>query len=528
MNEGLQNIARICLFALALFGTSSCTYLNHVAKQSGYSSQQETDPSLQNLKHILNQQTYFVYGRIINDTEAVPKLPLAVVAFSDKFIHREIVDVTQVAHVNTHYGLNLPEGQYDLLLLSDFNANGNYDSSEVVGRRHIVVNQSAFKARVADNIDIMLSEPETVSWTINLPVPVQEQLKESIFFPRGSIRSLEDPVFAPQMTQLGLYEPAAFYEIAPTMFYALEEDSYKIPVVFVHGINGSPRQFSNIVNALDESLYKPWFFYYASGGNLNQLAKMFYEIFLSGRAVTGHLRLIVVAHSMGGLIVREALNDYQGTETENRVALYVSIATPFGGHPSAATGESHAPLVLPAWHDLNPNGGFIQRLYRKPLDSSTNHQLIFTYGDSDGVKFGENSDGVVPLSSQLYPVAQNQSSAEYGVNASHAGVLENPEAIAHIIQTIKQVKPPYPESHLNANQAGGFDVELSSDYSKVEKYYIRTRGHYLLQLATGVLDTLDEPVLEHFVAVAQGRAEAQSPAETAWLKFVRDHPDYLK
>lgn len=58
------------------------------------------------------------------------------------------------------------------------------------------------------------------------------------------------------------------------MFYALEEDiGYKIPVIFVHGINGSPREFAEIVKYLDRRLYRPWFFYYPSGNDLGQLSE---------------------------------------------------------------------------------------------------------------------------------------------------------------------------------------------------------------------------------------------------------------
>jgi hypothetical protein len=55
-------------------------------------------------------------------------------------------------------------------------------------------------------------------------------------------------------------------ERAPMMFYALEEDlGYKVPVVFVHGIDGSPRDFAEIVARLDPTRYRPWFFFFPPG-----------------------------------------------------------------------------------------------------------------------------------------------------------------------------------------------------------------------------------------------------------------------
>ena len=477
---------------------------------------------------MLDRHAFFVYGRVVDDGSSLSEGPLAVVAFSSRYIAHEPVDIAQFAHAGTHYGLNLPEGRYELLVFADLNQNSVYEQTEVVGRRSINLNAEDFSDKVADNIDIPLSEPVTTDWPVNNPVSERRQLEESIFFPNGAIRDLGDRLFDPAMASLGMYEPAAFLSEAPTMFYALEEDSYKIPVIFVHGIGGSPREFLPIIDALDRSMYKPWFFYYPSGNDLDQLAEMFYEIFLSGHAVTDGSRLIIIAHSMGGLVVREALNKYRGNKGETKVGLLISIATPFGGHPAAATGEALAPLVLPSWRNLNPEGSFIQRLYRKPMPVDIQHYLLYAFGNSDTVKFGENSDGVVPLSSQLFPAAQKQATVEFGFNDSHTGVLTDPVAIAYIMQAIEQSKIIVPEPHLKANLAGGYDVELDASYNRQEQYYIRQRGKYMAMLANGSLDTLGDPILEHFVAVAQGRAEAGTTAETAWIKFIRDYPQYVK
>ena len=65
---------------------------------------------------------------------------------------------------------------------------------------------------------------------------------------------------------------------------------------------------------------------------------MFYRIFFSGKVVQDrYMPMIIIAHSMGGLIVREALNKYGNSQKENKLGLLVTIATPFGGHPAAAS-----------------------------------------------------------------------------------------------------------------------------------------------------------------------------------------------
>ncbi len=87
-------------------------------------------------------------------------------------------------------------------------------------------------------------------------------------------------------------------EMAPMMFYALEEDlPYKVPIVFVHGIEGSITDFLPLLERLDRQRYKPWFFYYPSGADLDKLAQLFYRIFLSGKIIPlDEMPLVVVAH----------------------------------------------------------------------------------------------------------------------------------------------------------------------------------------------------------------------------------------
>jgi pimeloyl-ACP methyl ester carboxylesterase len=256
----------------------------------------------------------------------------------------------------------------------------------------------------------------------------------------------------------------------------------------------------------------------------------------SGAAVTrfgqavpaGSKPMIVVAHSMGGLVVREAMNKYRGTEEETPVPLFISIATPFGGHPAAAKGEKHGPMVLPSWRDLNPDGAFIDQLFTKPLPGTVDHRLLYAYRNPDGLKMGENSDGVVPLSSQLHPAAQRQAAMQFGFNSSHTGILQDEAAIQLIVESIDEVGSYIPESNLDALMEGGYDVELNDTYSDMDKYFVRTLGKFMALLANGTLDPLGEPTLEHFVAVAQGRETASTDAEKAWLKFSHDYPDYAE
>jgi len=515
---------RILFYLSVLYLLSSCAYMQSVSKQNALAQNQKANPSQHNLKHFIDQDTFFVYGLILDESGKQIDQSLAVAAYSDRFKPHELVDVTHFASINTHYALSLPAGKYDLVVLADKDENKILESSEAVGRHQLDLSLTANSEKVLTGIDINLSNDE-VDWRINISVPEIPEIEEPLFYPQGAIRRLDDPIFGPKLSTLGMYEPAAFLERAPMMFYTLEEYlPYKIPVVFVHGIGGTVREFIPIIEKMDRERYVPFFYYYPSGSDLEHSAENFYQIFLSGSLFPRiGSSLIIVAHSMGGLVAREALNLQQGPESENKVALLITVASPFGGHPDATSGVKNAPMVLPSWRDLDPDGQFVRELFRKPLADSIQHLLLYAYANPDTLKLGKNSDGVVPLDSQLHPVAQNQSSRNIGFNSSHTGILKNEAAIDYIIKSIQSVKEFYPEAYVRVMQSGGYDVDLGNGYSNREKYVIKVLGKYLAALSEGILEPIT-PFQRHFIAATQGKAEATHFAEKAWLKFVEEYP----
>ena len=509
------------------FLLGSCTYLKYVHIQAEYSRIQHAEPGQLNLKHMIDRETFFVFGQTLDALHRTSDLPKLIAAYSDKFKKNELVDRMYFEQTGTHYGLNLPEGEYTLLVFVDQNRNQFFEQSEVIGQKEIALNHKTSPEKVMGHVDIKLWPAQPVDWTIAIPTSKFDRGKtqHSLFYPAGAIRSLDDPLFNQNIAMLGMYDPASFMERTPTMFYALEEDlGYKIPVVFVHGIGGTARSFKPIVKRLDRNRYKPWFFYYPSGGDLDQLSELFYRLFLSGKVIPlGPMPMIIVAHSMGGLVVREAINKYQGQVDENKVKLFFTIASPMGGHDAAASGEKHGLMVLPAWRDLNPNNRFIKDLYRKPLPEFVNHQLIYVQQRADNQDIELSSDGVVSLSSQLYPEVQLQSDEQIGFYDSHAGVLENKRMIEYILQKMNRVKNAHPQAHLEILQQGGFNVPLSDAYSPLSRYFIRSIGKYLVALATGKIEPISLSQ-EHFIQVVKGQKEATNKEEEGLLKFINEFP----
>jgi pimeloyl-ACP methyl ester carboxylesterase len=447
-------------------------------------------------------------------------------AFSNRFQQHELVDVMHQLSSNTHYGLNLPPGTYDLVVFADINQNDFFENSEAVGQRRLELKQVDSQSKVESKIDIMIGANNTLSWPVEIPARNATELEQSLYYPAGTLRQLEDPLFDKDMSTLGMYHPAAFLEKASTMFYALEEDiGYKIPVIFVHGINGSARDFKNIVDKLDRTYYKPWFFHYPSGADLDQMAQFFHNVFLSGKVipVDEKIPIIVVAHSMGGLIVREALNLLDSSQ---KMALnFISMATPFGGHPAAAAGEDKGLISIPSWRDLNPSNKFITNLYRRTLPPFVSHQLMYAYGNPKKLKIGENSDGVVPLSSQLHETAQKQTIKQTGFNVSHVEILQAPEAIDQLIHTIEQVHIEYPKEHLQFLLQGGFSVSLGNSYSKVQRYIIRTYGKYIRALVQQNIKPANH-YQEDLLEVVKNKRVPKTDSDIAWSNFVKDYPNW--
>lgn len=512
----------IFCFLLAML-TCSCTYMKYVSVQREYRRIQNTDPSQGNLKHLIDSKNTFVAGTVLDANQLYAASTLAVVAYSDQFEKDERVDSMLIVKADTHYGLNLPQGDFRITVFADRNLDGLYEHSEVVGLREISIGEEM--EMVVSGFDIQLLDSIEHHWIEPISVPSQERVS-SLFYPAGAIRQLDDPIYEQSMATLGMFAPAAFIEKCPTMFYALEEDlSYKIPVVFVHGINGSPRSFEPLIASMDRTRYKPWFFYYPSGGDLDQLAKLFYDVLLSGKGVPhSEMPMVVVAHSMGGLIVREAINLYKGREGENRVVQFISVASPFGGMPGAAVGEKHGLMVLPVWRDLNPEGAFIEGLFRKPLPAFLSHHLVYAYDDEAFITVGKNGDGVVSLSSQLDSKAQAQAVEQFGFESGHVSILKNEDLISYVVGSWDQVENRYPADHLEYLRQGGFDVELSESYHPRTVYLIRTVGKYLLALARGRIDPIHVEQ-EHFIEVIKGDAKPANFIEKEVLDFWTKNPN---
>lgn len=255
----------------------------------------------------------------------------------------------------------------------------------------------------------------------------QEALADSIeqLTSVGDIVTLADARFSRKNAESSLWRPVDAIVSSPPGVYFIEPyDPQRIPVLFVHGIAGSPANFSQLIERLDRRRFQPWVYSYPSGARLSLIADHLTQTMQKIEAKYHVVRFVVVGHSMGGLVARGFLLRHRSASTVE-VPLFISISTPWAGHAGAELGVEYAPVVLDVWRDMAPRSEYLASLFAAPLGTTTHH-LIFTFARKNR-SVGEPSDGVVTVASQLRPEAQVEAARLHGIDDTHDGVLRNPE-----------------------------------------------------------------------------------------------------
>src|SRR4051794_17950912 len=258
----------------------------------------------------------------------------------------------------------------------------------------------------------------------------------------GTITTLQDSRFADENVKAGIWTPYDFLVKTGAGVYFLEPyDPAKTPVLFVHGMGGSPRDFRSVIEKLDTKAFQPWVYYYPSGAGLHRLAEHLDETMSNIELKYSVPSFVVVAHSMGGLVAREFLLMRQGRRASAKVLSFVTVSTPWAGHNGARIGLTLAPTPVPSWIDMAPESDYLSSLFsggrtgHRSLDVP--YYLLFSYKKSAG-SFGESNDGVVSVASELRAEAQQEAAGMYGFNDSHEEILDDPAAARLIFKLVQQ------------------------------------------------------------------------------------------
>lgn len=258
---------------------------------------------------------------------------------------------------------------------------------------------------------------------------------------RGEVTTLADPRFQRENATSGLWRPLDFIvDIGAGIYFLEPYDPGRTPVLFVHGMVGTPLDFETLIANLDRTRFQPWVFYYPTGASLESVASALSQVFVGLRVQYRFRRMLVVAHSMGGLVSRAFLLKQSADIEAGAIPLFVSLATPWLGQPSAGAGVEHAPTVVRSWYAMAPNSAFQRELFfedpetmtvRRRLPRGIVHHLFFGFHRDESWP-GASSDSTIALVSQLRAEAQADAARIYGHDDTHTGIVRDPEVSAQL------------------------------------------------------------------------------------------------
>ncbi len=332
----------------------------------------------------------------------------------------------------------LPAGTYQLGAFIDRNRDLTYQPREEPA---VVFNDAAAvelgPGQRRTNIDLVIdpNSPVSLPFAVSALSSERREIDQFPALQLGTIVTIDDPRFSDENGKLGLWDPLRFlFEVGAGVYFLEEYDPHKIPVLFVHGAMGHPGNFKYLVSALDRSRFQPWLAYYPTAPHLDRLGRGLVRAMAALQVKYGFSRLILVAHSMGGLVSRAAVNYAVQNAASQRVVhlpAFVSISSPWNGHTAAAEGVKYAPVVAPSWEDMAPGNPFLLRLPQTALPPECEYWLLFSY-HGERTFSGEANDGTVAVASELSMPIQRQAAHVMGFDESHTSILESQDVAAQL------------------------------------------------------------------------------------------------
>jgi pimeloyl-ACP methyl ester carboxylesterase len=320
------------------------------------------------------------------------------------------------------FSLRVPAGDFYLGAFIDQNHDGHFQPGEpgqFYGKPSLVTVREKETATVALTLT-PASKPAGID--VATDGPRLPEIGSNV----GEVTTLDDARFDPHNGLLGMWRPFDFMA-GPQggLFMLAEFDPGRIPVLFVHGIGGTPRDFARTLEGLDQRRYQPWLLYYPSGVSLEMVSNGLASAMHQMQRRYGFRQYAVVAHSMGGLVSRSYVQKAWDRYPEELKALrvFVTVNSPLGGMDSAALAVERSPVVVASWQDVATGSDFLARLAQMSWPDDVPYYLVFSY---DGDK---NGDGTVPLASQLPAVLQAQARRIFGFQGTHLGTLSDPAFI---------------------------------------------------------------------------------------------------
>lgn len=371
---------------------------------------------------------------------------------------REIAHYT-VLHEGGDFELMVPEGSYFVCAYHDLNSNLVYDAGEPAGQYGDPKPVAAPAGGVVLEINFTIPGKGGL---IDLPRGFEisaDKPAKLLSRQAGALVTLDDERFSDENGSKGFWAGMDFFkEIGGNIYFLEKYDPEKIPILFIHGAAGTPTGWKYLINNLDRERFQPWLFYYPTGGRLKSMAYLLfwklYNLQLKYRFDT----LYITAHSMGGLVARSLIMDYYRATPYTK--LFISMATPWGGDRMAEYGVKQSPAVIPSWIDMQPEGEFLQSLYRDKMPAAVSFYM-FTGHRGSRNPFRSNNDGTITLASIMDWRPQTEAKMNYVFNEDHASILTSPAVMAQYNAIINA----FAKGTLADEQAGGYlKIDFSFNY----------------------------------------------------------------
>lgn len=335
---------------------------------------------------------------------------------------------------------SMPSGDYQLLAFEDRNGNLQLDADEP---RHWLEHAQnapfqvqptpAERARLGR---LNLMQPSAANGAVpGIDLNLEHLYRTLPHLQRNYLQVVhfDDPRFSAERVSQGAWQPLDFLSEVGYGLYLLQPwDPDKEPVFLVHGINSAPPIWSELIDSIDTRRFQVVLYHYPSGLPLNNSAYLLSEAMRDIQLRYAPKRFHVFAHSMGGLVARRAVQLLAGGGGTDRQCLFLTLGTPWDGHPSAAKGIDRSPVVAPVWRDMAPGSPYLQMLFSTPLPAHINQWLLVSYGGNSRF-LPQPNDGVVPLASELREAAQDEATHLYLLNDSHVGILHSRRS-KHLIE----------------------------------------------------------------------------------------------
>lgn len=418
----------ILLIAVSLL-CCGCTYLEMTVQylKMRITGEHRTDAA--DIKQAQPEKCGVIMGRMIG--KLALGYPVVVAAVTAGPEASAVADYTVLPSPGP-YMLYVPKGRYHILAFADYKKDVTYDVDNLIGRYAAQGGLTIAAGQVCGGLDILLDSGGVPAADFKGPLRMTSKQRINAFnADNNTPLNLDDRHFARQFGTLGLWEPSRFINTVGVNIYCLKPyQASKIPVLFIHGSGGTPRDLSYIAGGIDSRRFQALFFYYPSGLRLQTLADLLYEKLDLLHERYGFHELSIVAHSMGGLIVRAYLETYARRLPNYRVKHFASLSTPWGGIERAGLAPTRSVFKYPpCWKDLSPQSPFIRTLFHRPLPPGIRFILCFGY-KSDNLFLKGDNDGSISLKSLLDFRAQSEAAKCFGFDENHVSILFSPDIMA--------------------------------------------------------------------------------------------------